>query len=452
MIYAAGVASPAATDFFRSLGMNEFHFGLLGGLPMIMLFLQFVGALVATRLRHRKALFIAVSLVSRLLYLPIALMPLLYAGLSPGAWIFYTVLLIALSQAFTNFSLPLWFSWMGDLIPPPLVNRFWSRRHLWVQSVWTVAYVGVAALVYFVGWPLRVLYAVIVTGGCVAGVIDVLLHLRVIESPSPPSERTPLKLLMAPFEHREYRTFVAYQCFWYIGVHFFAPFTQLYALKILGLSAWQVTLLWCLYGIANVPTARWWGRVADRYGHRPILTICVWVKSFVVISFLLVTPAHAIPVMAVTFFIDGMLNSGLAIATNGYMFKMAPARDRSMFIAAITGFAGLFGCAAALLSGAFLRRADGWEWIFAGRTWNHYHLMFAISIVLRWCAIPLAHRIREPKSASTRAVVGYLLDLLPIQFILIPVGWARQLTSGWNDPHPPEKIKDDPDSDTPPAR
>lgn len=420
MIYAAGIASPAATDFFRSLGMNEFHFGLLGGLPMVMLFLQFVGALVATRLRHRKGLFILFSLISRLLYIPVALMPLLCPGLSQKAWIFYTILIIGLSQAFANFSLPLWFSWMGDLVPAPLINRFWSRRHLWVQSIWTAAYVGVAALAYFAQLPIHILYAVIVMGGCFAGVIDILIHLQIQEPIPPPAPKhTIFEFLRAPFEHPEYRTFVRFHCYWYVAVNFFAPFTQLYALKILGLSAWQVTILWCLYGIANIPTARLWGRLADRYGNRPVLTVCVWAKSLVVISFLLVTPAVAIPVLAVTFFFDGMLNSGFAIASNGYMFKMAPSSERSMFVTAITGLAGLCGCIASLISGALLQQTHGFDLLFLGRHWNNYHLMFMVSMVLRWGAVLFAHRIREPKSSSTREVFGYLLDLLPVQFIQV---------------------------------
>jgi MFS family permease len=420
MIYAAGIASPAATDFFRSLGMNEFHFGLLGGLPMIMLFLQFVGALVTPRLRHRKGLFILFTLISRLLYIPVALMPLLCPGLSQGGWIFYTILIIAVSQAFANFSLPLWFSWMGDLVPTPLVNRFWSRRHLWVQSTWTAAYLGVAALAYFSGLPIRILYAVIVMGGCIAGIIDVLIYLQIQEPSPPPVQNRPLfAILRAPFEHPEYRTFVAFHCYWYVAVSFFVPFTQLYLLKKLGLSAWQATVLYCLYGIANLPTARLWGRLADRYGNRPVLTVCVWAKSLVVITFLLVTPALAIPVLAITFFFDGMLNSGFAIATNGYMFKMAPPSERSMFLAAITGLAGLCGCMASLVSGALLQKTEGFHLLFLGRDWNHYHLMFLISMLLRWGAVLFAHRIREPKSSSTREVFGYLLDLLPVQFIQV---------------------------------
>ncbi len=437
MIFAAGIASPAATDFFRSLGMNEFHFGLLGGVPMIMLFLQFVGALIAPRLRRRKGLFILFTLLSRLLYLPVALMPLLCPGLSQGAWVFYTILIIALSQALANFSLPLWFSWMGDLVPPSLTNRFWSRRHLWVQSTWTLAYLGVAALSYFAGLPIRVLYAVIVLGGCLAGILDILIYLR-IKEPIPPQapNYSMVDILRAPFEHPEYRTFVRFHCYWYVAVNFFAPFTQLYVLKVLGVSAWQVTILWCLYGIANIPTARLWGRLADRYGNRPVLTVCVWAKSLVVISFLLVTPSVAIPVLAATFFFDGMLNSGFSIATNGYMFKMAPPMERSMFVAAITGLAGLCGCAAALLSGALLKQTTGFDLTFLGRHWNNYHLMFMVSMVLRWGAVLFAHRIREPKSSSTRDVFGYLVDLLPVQFIQIPIGWVRQLTSGLGDKDP----------------
>ena len=42
MVYSVGITSPATTEYFRHIGANEFHFGLIGGVPMVMLLMQFV--------------------------------------------------------------------------------------------------------------------------------------------------------------------------------------------------------------------------------------------------------------------------------------------------------------------------------------------------------------------------------------------------------------------------
>ena len=74
-LYSVGVNSPAATDFFRELGASEFQFGLISGLPLMMIFMQFVGAAVLNRVPRRKPIFVGLSLAYRLLYLGVAFLP-----------------------------------------------------------------------------------------------------------------------------------------------------------------------------------------------------------------------------------------------------------------------------------------------------------------------------------------------------------------------------------------
>ena len=428
MVYAAGTSSPAATEFFRTIGLTEFHFGLLSGLPLVMLFVQFVGALLASRLPSRKMPFVVLSCFSRILYIPVALIPIVLPGLPAGAVVWSTIALLALSQALGNFIVPLWFSWMGDVIPGAVMNRFWSRRMLWMQLAWTAAYLVVAAFTYLAGVRIEVVYAVTVIGGVVAGLADVLLFIRVHEPPAAPTRAERLDvILLEPLRHADYRTFVLFMCAWQMGVSFFGPFSQLYLLKSMGLTPWQVTIIWCMYGIASVLTANLWGVLSSRYGNRPVLSVCVWAKSLVVIAFVFCTPATAMRLLLAACLFDGILNTGFAIASNGYMFKIAPRENRSMYVAAITGFAGICGGVMAMVAGSLLESLSGFTAHVLGQVWTHFHVVFLVSILFRWMGIVLVHRIREPRSGSSLQVVGYLLDELPAQFMQIPIAWFRRL-------------------------
>jgi hypothetical protein len=48
MVYVSCVNSPFTTNFFRDLGTTDFQFGLLTGLPLVALGLQFAGAYLQT--------------------------------------------------------------------------------------------------------------------------------------------------------------------------------------------------------------------------------------------------------------------------------------------------------------------------------------------------------------------------------------------------------------------
>ena len=86
MVYLSATTGPARTDFFRALGASDLHFGLLSGFPMMMLSLQFIGAYMTNRLPRRKGMLIVLLIISRLLYLPIAFLPLLSDRRAQTVW------------------------------------------------------------------------------------------------------------------------------------------------------------------------------------------------------------------------------------------------------------------------------------------------------------------------------------------------------------------------------
>ena len=96
------------------------------------------------------------------------------------------------------------------------------------------------------------------------------------------------------------------------------------------------------------------------------------------------------------------------IANNGFLIKNSPRENRTMFVAAGTGLAGIVGGAASIVAGAAWPPATSGHGA-GGTTYVNFHVLFAVSLVLRLASAGLATRISEPASARARAVAGELL-------------------------------------------
>jgi predicted MFS family arabinose efflux permease len=264
----------------------------------------------------------------------------------------------------------------------------------------------------------------------VAGVIDIVLFTWVHEPPNELVRNThPLDTFLEPLRHREFRTFVLFSCMFSASAMLAASFMQIFVLGELGVPRWQVNLIWCMQGVGGVTVARMWGRLADRHGQRPVLLICIIFKPLVCIAFFLATPGNAFVMLLIVLLFDSMLNAGYVLAANGYQMRMAPKRNRSMFVAATMALAGVAGGIGSIVGGLFLKNTQAFHLHLAGRDWNHYHLLFLLSFVMRALCIPLAAAIKEPDSSATAHVVSYLRGLWPMRMLLFPVGLYKRRPS-----------------------
>ena len=430
MVYVAGTASPAFVQFMRDIGATDAHFGLLAGIPMVMLAMQFVGAAVTNVISKRKPLFMVLVILGRFLYIPLGLAPAVFPGLRSNTGVAFVLVLLALSGALTNITGPLWLSWMADLIPRRVLNRYWGGRQRWMYLTWTASFLAVAAFVSFSGLPIMVIFPVLATAGAIAGITDIVLFVWIREPPNAVMRGEPIiETMLAPLRHSEYRPFVTYSCAWAASAMFAAAFMQVYVLKILGLTVWQTTLIWCATGAGVALASPFWGRVADRHGHRPILAICMGLKSLIVVTFLLATRKTALWALPAMLLFDSVWESGLMVAANGYMLKIAPQQNRSLCIAAITGLAGICGGLGAMTGGGFLKVTTGFHLDAMGRTWTNYHLLFLANVLMRLACIALAFRVREPRAAAPERVLYALRGTWPMRFLMFPVGLYRRTSA-----------------------
>jgi MFS family permease len=412
MAYLQLTTSPATIEFARAHGGTGLHVGILGAIPTLTLFMQFLAGVLVNHLNYRRWVWLGVSLVQRLAFVPLAIGAWLYPDLPGEFWVWGLIAATAINQSLTHFGNPLWMSWMGDYLPHRGLSEFWGARHLWQQ--WTAAAtLAVSALVIFKsGLTPMTSFSLLIVIGAILGIGDVLLFLRVDEPPVKRSQAPNiLAVLRAPFCHPVYRTFISFTCFWHLASMVGAPFISMYMLEHLQMSLFSVLLLWSCSWAGGAVFSRGIGRLAERFGQRPVLILCTAFKPLNMLG-LLLCPQEAVGafwVLVPVFIIDAVLNAGINIGSNGFMLKHSPQENRAMFVAAGTALAGTIGGITAIAAGFVLRQLDGWSYTYGNHTFVGFHVLFGVSLALRFLGVHLARALEEPKSTRTRDVLRMLV-------------------------------------------
>ncbi|MBN8218116.1 MAG: MFS transporter [Spirochaetes bacterium] len=432
LVYSAAISSPMSTDFFRRMGFGEVEFGILSGIPMLMLGMQFLGALWGNRLQSRRAVFMGLIISGRLLWIPIILVPLL--PVATGHRTAIMLALLAVSSLLLNLGPPIWFSWMGDLIPRRILSRYWGGRMRMMQGVWLLTYIPLVLFGFryqALGLSLPQAFFLITVLGVAAGVVDILLFLWVWEPPPAPARERPLlETLLEPMRQPSFRSYMVWNVAYSASVMIGAAFMLLYVLKVLALPLWEVMVIWWMPGIGSMLSSAFWGRLIDRFGSRPILVLCTGLKPLAPIVFFVITRENAFAILCGFFIFDNMLNMGSQLATNGFMLRMAPRENRGMFVAAISSLPGIAGGLSAIAGGYLLKAWEGHGIHLLGRAWDHYQYLFLLSALLRLLCIPLALRIREPESAHTMDVLSAMVEDWPSRLVSLPVALFRRIRGG----------------------
>ena len=407
MVYTQLTTCPATIKYARSLGADGLHIGILGALPTGLFFMQFLSALMVNHLQYRRHLWFWVSLVQRVTFVPIAAAPLLWPEVADSIWIWLLILAATLNHGFTHFGSPLWLSWMGDYLPKEGLSRFWGQRHLWQQWAAAAALFSCAFIFWASGWEMKVVFAGLMVVASIVGVIDILLFIKVHEPPVTPSPQPNLRdVLMAPFRDRSYRSFIEYSCFWNFAAMIGAPFIAIYMLEVVGMDLPTTLCLWAISFVGGAVLSRQFGEWADIHGNRPVLILCTTLKAINMLA-LLLTPANPIIafwILIPVLMMDAQLNAGINIANNGFMLKHSPQENRTMFIAAGTAMAGMLGGITAIVAGYCLVRMEGWQFSVGTVSVGGFHVLFALSLVLRIASIWMARRIEEPETDGARHV------------------------------------------------
>ena len=430
------------TGFALYLHCSDFVIGVLAAIPAFAGLLQLFSSYFAQRYGRRKPLVSWFSLTSRLLWVPILLIPFV---LPPSLWVGAFLILTLLSSALLNVSNPLWMAWITDLVPADNRGRYFGQRNMYaglvgmVTSILGGAFLDATTRQRSLSEPLA--FALLFG---IATAFAFPSFGIAMSSPDPGAEpskgggRTEGKQGMwayyaAPFADGRFRQIMLFFAGLVLAQAIANQFFTVYQIKILHLNYTALQMLGAVGSLSSLAAMPLWGYLADKYGNKPILMICI--VLVVLPPFLwLPTRPDAFPglwgwegghwhvslskvLIIVLNLISGMGWAGVGLTQFNLMIGAAPSDRRTVYVSAVAAVSGLVGGVGPLLGGALIELLAHLAYPAHGLIRNSYHVVFAVSGLLRLGSLWLLRPIPERGSQGTRYVLDQLRAARPLSSI-----------------------------------
>jgi len=267
------------------LGASSVEIGILAAFPTLTNFIQPLGAYFGEKTTSRRRYGLQTFAPSRLLWLFLVLGIVVCEGQmgNPHQLVQWTLAIALLAHICAALGGASWTSWMAVLVPSRLRGRYFGFRNS-VASLTNL--ICIPLLGFFVstwhGGPIQG-YGVILFVAVIAGTISLACQSLMLdvnpqsgteatEAEANPEVRSPSDLnLLACLKDANFLKFLGYFGGIMFSFNLSNPFFNIYLLDDLGFDISQVTLYGSLMAGANLLTLVHWGKLADRWGNRPVL-------------------------------------------------------------------------------------------------------------------------------------------------------------------------------------
>ncbi|MBM3290181.1 MAG: MFS transporter, partial [Candidatus Hydrogenedentes bacterium] len=285
--------------FALALGASNVVVGVIAAAGPLAQILQLPSILLIERYRKRKLLTLYAAAVSRVTWLFIAAVPW---TVPRDYWIPSFVVLLLVHFATGNLAGCAWNSWVRDLVPTPVFGTFFAKRLALATFIGAVLSVAGAVAVdmgnHRYGSAMGA-YAGIFVVAAVSSAVSLVFVARMPEPAMPMQHGASIRdILRQPLQDMKFRAVLIFLAWWNFAVNFAAPFFAVYMLRKLDLSMVWVIGLSVLSQLVNVVFFRVWGRLADRYSNKSVLTVSgpLFIVSFLIWPFTTMPDAYFLTV------------------------------------------------------------------------------------------------------------------------------------------------------------
>jgi MFS family permease len=412
-IFSITTSGILLSNFLVELGASPVAFGMLSSIPMLVNLIQPLGAYLSEQTTSRFRYSMWIYGTSRCLWALLAVGVFIgYGGLIDSHQLVNLTLGIVLA---TNLLAGLggasWLSWLAMIVPRRLRGRYFGIRNS-VSSLTNLICVPLAGLAVSTwGGGMLQGYGIVMSVGILCGFISLgCQYFKVDINPKQQNwaaskgsvsysstENTltnvePVFSILSIFKDSNFLTFLLYFGLWMFAVNLSLPFFNLYMLDTLSLDVSWVTFYGSIQAGANLLLMVLWGRLADRFGNRPII---ISVGILVAITPLLWLGIGAnnidlwlwLPMIHV---LTGGTWAAIDLCNNNLQLGVAPIRNQSSYFAIAAAVAGACGALGTTIGG----------FIVQNHSFGGLPGLFVISCVFRLVAlIPLVF-VNEPRRKS----------------------------------------------------
>lgn len=414
------------SNFLLQLGATSVEIGMLSSVPMLVNLLQPLGAYLAEKTTSRHWFGLWIFAPARLIWLILAI------GIGFTSWhqtnphqlVQLTLVIVLVSSILTALGSASWFSWMAALVPERLRGRYFGLRNSAASLTNLIAapLLGIAVSI----WPRGTIegYGVILLIGVVLGIISLIFQFFMADV-NPQQQRDAhthtgdegetRPSFMSSFSFSSnFCKFLLYFGLWTFAVNVSSPFFNLYMLDNLAIDVKWVTLYGSLAAGANLLMLVVWGKLADKFGNRPLLIIVGLVVAITPL-FWLFKGNESISIwlwLPLLHLLAGGTWAAIDLCTNNIQMSVAPAQNQCTYFAiaaAVSGVGGALGTTA----GGFLAQYTDCGGLPG---------LFAISAILRLGALLPLVFVREQRSVPLNQIIR---NFFPKKFQLISLPVAE---------------------------
>lgn len=338
------------------LGASNLVIGLLAAVGPLTQLLQIPAVYLVDRTRLRKVLVVLSSLLSRLCWLVVAVIPWLVSEEQRVA-----VLLVCLLTYFGlgTVSGCAFNSWMRDFLPERILGSFSGKRMALATMTGAVLTIvvglGITSSKAWFANPFSV-YAILFALGAVWGLVGVYFLARVPEPRMAPSSSSGLlATLQEPLRENNFRQLLIFLGTWSFAINIAAPFFTVYMLTRLEMPLAIVLALSVLSQVVNVVFFRVWGGLADRFSNKSVLMASgsLFVISIILWPFLTLPEKYflTVPLLLVIHVLAGISTAGVTLCSANIALKCAPYGKATAYLASAALISGLAATVAPVLAG-----------------------------------------------------------------------------------------------------
>ena len=408
-IYGTLIGGILFVFFGTTVGISRFQWGIMGGITSWLIATQIFSALLTERTGRRKVIWFSCAIADRgLRFVGIIAAYLLWCSGSTYAG---TVLIstIAIANFFGTMASPPWLSWLADIIPEHEHGAFWGRRTAWI-ALWSIVAVVVAG--GFADWVSEDHKVVAVMGIFAAatflGILDLVIHGTIPEPKMAMSRESHFwREVFQPVRDRNFRPWLVFNFCWTFAMTLGGALASIYFLDNLGVRsnftggmlAIVVTSL-----LGTLATGRFSGRLVDRVGTAKVLLWGHIVWAFLPAFWFVASSGWKLWWLCFSSTLGGVSVTAATTAANKLITRVPPPENRAMYIAVSTTIGSIAAGLGAFAAGAILGVLEGWSWDAGPIDLEGFHVLFAISFVLRLVfAIAFVPRISNYMGSNSQA-------------------------------------------------
>ncbi|MBI9018119.1 MAG: MFS transporter [Phycisphaerae bacterium] len=306
-----------------------------------------------------------------------------------------------------------WFPLLQDIVPARLMGRFFGN----FRTGWQIAgLISTLSLAFFMGkdapwWKFQLIFCIAAS----AFAIRALCILKAHENPPQKTyaQRSSIKKLLVEFiKEKANYPMIAYIATYAIAVGMCEPF-KIKLLRDLGYSDSFIIYTAAMTNIGGIVSLRYWGRIADRFGNRCILSITSASMIFITLAWVFINDATANTAFANylifgLYFLLSIFNCGNGIVQTRFIMQTIPVSKQPQVTLVNHLMLILWGIAS-VIGGFALKSLEGLELNLGFTKLDNYQMLFAFVAILFTIPLAIRHNLKMDKDKTTKEVMAIMM-------------------------------------------